>query len=181
LLGLRIVDVRPDGAYFLGSACPIGAFAAYTALHVVAAAKGQLMALPTHGVQADPKTASPVHVVWKDEKHDLALIVPDDPEQAFLYWYSVGPLPPMGAPVSGTLMLPTEGNPAVPVFGTYYGLSDGWGWTSLMIGPGSSGSCALDSEGRAWGIMSQVASWSNEGTSPASAARAALVVPIPKK
>jgi len=163
LLGLRILDVRPDGTYFMGSACPVGGFAAYTALHVVAEATGQLVALPAHGVQADTKTASPVHVVWKDEAHDLALIVPDGSEYAFLYWYTVGPVPVMGAPVSGTLMLPTEGNMAVPVFGTYYGPGDGWHWVSLMVGPGSSGSCALDDQGRAWAIVSQTASWGNPG------------------
>jgi len=181
LLGLRIVDVRGDGAYLLGSACPIGPFAAYTALHVVVEAKGQLVALPTHGYQGDAKTASRIRVVWKDEKHDLAQIVPEDSEQAFLYWYKVGPVPELGAPIAGTLMLPTENSPAVPVFGTYYGPGDGWHWTSLNIGPGSSGSCALDAEGRAWGIMSQLASWGNEFTSPANQPRASIASEIPKQ
>ena len=181
LLGLRIIDVRGDGAYLLGSACPIGAFAAYTALHVIDAAKGQLVALPTHGYQGDARTSSRLRVIWKDEKKDLALVVPEDSEQAFLYWYQVVPVPKMGAPVAGTLMLPTEGNIAVPVFGTYYGPGDGWHWTSLNIGPGSSGSCALDAEGRAWGIMSQTASWGNEGMSPDNRPRASIAVEIPKK
>src|SRR3990167_10149549 len=70
LLGLRIIDVRGDGAYLLGSACPIGPFAAYTALHVVVEAKGQLVALPTHGYHGDVKSSSHIRVVWKDEEHD---------------------------------------------------------------------------------------------------------------
>jgi hypothetical protein len=178
LLGIRLIDIRPDGAYFLGSACPIGGFGAYTAFHVIDGVKGQLVALPTFGYHYDMKAISHVTVVWKDKEMDLAYIVPNA-DEPFLHWYSRGPVPVAGAEVRGALMLPTDGNIAVPVVGTYLGEGDKRHWVDITIGPGSSGSCALDSEGRAWGVMSQSASWGNDNNVPSNMPRASLIVRIP--
>lgn len=161
LLGIRLVDVRPDGVYFIGSACPIGPFRAYTAAHVIKEIKGDLLALPTHGRRAKVQASYPVHAIWTDEKKDLALIAPDSGEQHFQHWYPLGPVPLVGAEARGTLMLPNDQQPAAPTFGTYYGENEGVHWTSLMFSPGSSGSCVLDSQDRAWGIATSLASWGN--------------------
>ena len=179
LRGVRILDVRPDGVYFLGSACPVGGFDAYTALHVVAEAKGQLVALPNHGHRAGPEGASRVHIVWKDDKHDLARIVPDSADEAFLTWYPRGPVPLAGAEVRGVLILPPPATLAVPTFGTFYGEDDGWLWGSQVSGPGSSGSCVLDDLDRVFAILTATASWGNEGVAPSNMPRASVFVRIP--
>ena len=176
LKGLRIIEVTPAGVNLRGSACPIGGFGAYTALHVVNEVKGQLLALPNFGYNFDEKVMHRVHVTWKDEKRDLALLVPDSPDDAFLYWYTRGPVPKAGAEVRGVLVLPRPAFLAVPSFGIFYGLNDDFLWSSQMAGPGSSGSCVLDDQDRVFGILKATASW---GESPG--AHAAVSVRIPEK
>jgi hypothetical protein len=179
MMGLRILDVRPDGVFLLGSACPTAPFLAYTAAHVADAAKGQLIAVPNHGYRGGDVIIH-VHVVWKDKKHDIASIVPDSPsEDSFPTWFVRGPIPEAGAEVRGILILPSEGNLAVPAFGTFYGEGDGWLWSSQATGPGSSGSCLLDDQDRAVGIISAAVSWGNDESVQSNMPRASVSVRIP--
>jgi hypothetical protein len=177
---MRLVDVRPDGIYSIGSACAVGSFSAYTAAHVVEQVKGTLIALPNFGYHIDSSVVNHVRVVRIDKEKDLARLVPNTPDDAFPYWYSRGPVPEAGAEVRGILILPEPSLLAVPSFGTYYGENAERLWSSQEAGPGASGSCILDDQDRVLSIVIATASWGSADASPANLPRATVSVRIPK-
>lgn len=181
LKGLRLIDVRPEGAVLIGSACPIGGFGAYTAAHVVDDVKGHLVALPNFGYNADEHSVIPVRVGKVDKEKDLAMIMPESGDTPFPTWFPRGPVPVAGAEVRGILWLPGDNKLAVPTFGAFYGESDGWLWASIMLGPGSSGACVLDDHDRVFAVSTATGSWGNEMAHPANLPRAAVMSRIPEK
>lgn len=153
LLLAQIIAVRVSAYDSLGHACPISAYEALTAWHVV------VQAQPSRGVDPAPLTWESVDHQqqgtltwrWADVRRDLVLVVSDTP---FPRWV----LPADRAPRVGSKVKVTGydwesvGLPSVERLYEVSGFLPGRLLLRKAPGPGSSGSCVIDDSGRLVGI-----------------------------
>lgn len=179
--GMRIYLVKDSRIELVGSMCATGPYEGYSAGHVFKDGESYVAA-SNHGYGLDPRALIPVSFE-RLEGHDLVKVRPANHRISFQFWYARGPVPSIGQLVKSLLLLPGNSQVA-PSTGIYLGEDSGDMFTepvhliSAVSSPGASGSCVLDQNDKAWGILTGGVAW---GKSPAIAATATVVMRLPKK
>lgn len=178
LRGLRIYLITQDGLTFKGHACPTAPFLAFGAAHVFDE-EGTYYAAPDSGHLMEPSRLIQLVLGKSNPEKDIIELSPRHEEEVrgFPYWFKKGDIPKPGEPAIGLLVMPN--NVSAPSFGRVFGQDGDFVISNVPVAMGSSGSCSLDSEGRAWGLAKGRITWGAPDAEPWTMHEATLHTPLP--